>query len=170
MSGDYCVDANIFITSWYKDYPPRILSPLWELIAKHKDDIIIIKPVFNQIEPISSADRKLSIPLKREKYPLRIWLEDNGFTAETVSDEINSISLLLEKEYETSNASKGADQIDILLIAYAKYNGKTVVTFEAEQPQLPGKRYNYKIPLICREQGVNCINFIEMLDLLKINI
>ena len=76
----------------------------------------------------------------------------------------------MEQEYETSNESKGAGQVDITLIAYAMVMRKTVVTLEALQPQKPGKKYNYKIPLICQEQGVDCIDFITMLDLLDIRI
>ena len=56
------------------------------------------------------------------------------------------------------------------LIAYAKIMDKTVVTFEGEQPQKPGKKSNYKIPLICREQNVECIDFIKMLQCLDIRV
>ena len=107
---------------------------------------------------------------KREKYPLRVWLEEGNFTVPNITDEVNTVSLDLEREYETSNESKGAGQIDITLIAYAKVMRKTVVTFEAPQPQKPGKKYNYKIPLICQEQGVDRIDFITMLDQLNIRI
>ncbi len=130
----------------------------------------MIKPVFDEIEPISSSDLKLSRDKKREKYPLRLWLEEGNFAVPNVSDEVNNVSLGLEREYETSNESKGAGQIDITLIAYAKVIKKTVVTFEALQPQKPRKKSKYKIPLICQEQDVDCINFIKMLDQLDIRI
>lgn len=171
MSGKYCVDANIFITAWYESYPPRIFSPIWNQIAQHRDDIVLIKPVFNEIEPIpSSSNRDLSIQKKREKYPLRVWLEETRFAVPDISDEVNVVSLDLEREYETDNTSKGAGQIDITLIAYAKVTKKTVVTLEVKQNQKPDKKYNYKIPLICKELGVLCFDFIEMLDELDIRI
>ncbi|GAF96809.1 unnamed protein product, partial [marine sediment metagenome] len=140
------------------------MSSLWKHIAEYRDDIVLIKPVFDEIEPISSSDLKLSKHKKRLKYPLRIWLEEANFPVPNVSDEVNNVSLGLEREYETSNESKGAGQVDITLIAYARVMKKTVVTFEAPQPQKPGKKSNYKIPLICQEQDVNCIDFITMLD------
>lgn len=170
MSEQYCIDANIFITAWYTSYPPRIFNPLWDQIAQHRADLVLIKPVYNEIEPIPSSDRKLAIDKKIEKYPLRIWLEESRFTLSDISDEVNAVSLELESQYETDNTSKGAGQIDITLIAYAKVTGKTVVTLEAEQPQKPDKKYKYKIPLICQEQGVECIDFITMLDQLDIRI
>ncbi len=170
MSGKYCVDANVFITAWYISYPPRIFPPLWDQIAQHRADIVLIKPVFDEIEPIPSSDRELAINEKKGKYPLRVWLEESRFAVPNMSDEVNAVSLDLEREYETDNTSKGAGQIDITLIAYAKEKKKTVVTLEEEQPQKPGKKYNYKIPLICQEQGVDCIDFITMLDQLNIRI
>ena len=66
MSGKYCVDANVFITAWYISYPPRIFSPLWDQIAQHRTDIVLIKSVFDEIEPILSSDRKLAIDKKKK--------------------------------------------------------------------------------------------------------
>jgi len=40
----------------------------------------------------------------------------------------------------------------------------------AEQRQPPAKKSNYKIPLICTEENVDCINFISMLENLEIRI
>ena len=170
MSGQYCVDANIFITAWYENYRDSVLPSLWEQLALHRDDIILLKPIFDEIEPISSADMKLSKGKKKEKYPLRMWMQEKQFAITSINNETEAISLDFEKQYEISNESKGANQKDIILIAYAKQMGKTVVTFEGEQPQKPGKKSNYRIPLICREQDVDCINFVTMLERLGIRI
>jgi len=170
MSGQYCLDANIFIAAWNSGYPIRVFFSLWEQLAQCRNDLVLIKPVFDEIDPISSADKALSKAKKREKYSLRVWMIDNHFDAEPITDEINAVSLELEKEYETNNNPKGANQKDITLIAYAKLKEKTVVTFEEKQPQKPGKKKNYKIPLICNEQSVECIKFVTMLDRLDIRI
>ena len=170
MSGQYCVDANIFITAWYEDYRDSVLPSLWEQLALHHNDIILIKPIFDEIEPISSADKKLSKSKKKEKYPLRMWMQEKQFMITSINDETEAVSLSFEKKYETSNESKGANQKDITLIAYAKQMDKTVVTFEGRQPQKPVKKSNYKIPLICHEQDVKCINFVTMLERLGIRI
>jgi len=170
MSGQYCLDANIFISAWNSGYTMRVFSSLWKQLAQCRNDLVLIKPVFDEIDPVSSADNKMPPTKKREKYPLRIWMIENHFEATEITDEINAVSLDLEKEYETNNNPKGANQNDITLIAYAKVKEKTVVTFEEEQPQKPGKKKNYKIPLICNEQGVECIKFVTMLDRLGIRI
>lgn len=58
MSG-FCVDANIFITAWHISYPIRIFRSLWPKLAESKGEIVIIKPIFDEIDPISSADNNL---------------------------------------------------------------------------------------------------------------
>ncbi len=170
MTGRYCVDANIFITSWNTAYPIQVFPSLWQQISKHRSNIILIKPVFDEIDPISPSDQRLAKNERQDKYPLRVWMENNQFAATLITDATNSISLNLEKDYETNNNPKGANQNDITLIAYAKSEDKIVVTFEEKQPQLPGKKCNYKIPLICDEQQVECISFVEMLSRLGIKI
>lgn len=170
MTGQYCVDANIFITAWYAGYPVQIFPSLWQQIAEAKEEIIIIKPIFDEIEPISSSEKKLSMQEKRNKYPLRVWLNENQFSEVPLNEDVNSLSLELERTYEIHDTSKGAGQIDITLIAFAKIFNKMIITLEGEQKQKPKEKYNYKIPLICNEQGVECINFVEMLTKLNIKI
>ncbi len=166
----YCVDANIFIASWNSHYPIRIMPSLWEKIANHRDSIILIKPIFDEIDPVSPTDKKLPQTEKDNKYPLRMWLEGNNFDGTAIDDETKRTSLELGKIYQTDEISKGASQNDVTLIAYAKIKNEAVVTFEAKQKQVPDRKSNYKIPLICEENDVECINFIEMLGNLGIKI
>ena len=170
MNGQYCLDANIFITAWNSSYPMTVFPSLWEQLAQCRNNLVLIEPVFDEIDPISSADKKLPKNKKREKYPLRVWMIDNHFDAKLITDEINAVSLDLEKEYETNNNPKGANQNDITLIAHAKVKEKIVVTYEENQTQKPAKKSNYKIPLICQEQDVECIDFIKMLQRLNIKV
>ncbi len=116
MSGQYCLDANIFITAWNSDYPMRVFLSLWEQLAQCRNDLILIKPVFDEIDPVSLADNKIPPSQKRKKYPLRIWMIENRFEATTITNEINTVSLELEKEYETNKDPKGANQNDITFL------------------------------------------------------
>jgi hypothetical protein len=127
VNNQYSVDANIFITAWNVHYPPHVFISLWEQIAQFQQNIFLIKPIFDEIDPISSADKKLSKEKKHEKYPLKMWMADNGFVATPVSDSVNDASLNLEMEYETNNNPKGANQNDITLVAYAKLENKKVM-------------------------------------------
>lgn len=166
----YCLDANIFTTPWGQSHPPSIFPTLWREICKHKDKFIILKNIYDQIDPPNSKIKELKD--RKQKYPLRTWLEENKITPVPVSNEIQKLSLYLEKKYKirASYITKGADQNDITLIAYAKKNQKTVVTLENPQPNLPKNLSHYKIPLICDKEDVEWMNYIDLLKKLKISV
>ena len=149
MSGLYCLDANVFITCWNDTYPIDIFPSLWKQIAQHQSDIILIKPIYDQIIV--------------KKDPLTKWLKKNHFFSIPIDDETEKLSLKWEGKYQVRDESKGVDQKDIKLIAYTKRENKIVVTLEGEQSQKPSKKYNYKIPLVCSKEKVPCLNFVEMI-------
>ncbi|MCI5222612.1 MAG: DUF4411 family protein [Candidatus Electrothrix sp. AR4] len=169
-SGRFCLDANLFIAARSITYPADILPSLWEYLAACRNEFVLIKPIYDEIDPIAQHHRNLSRDEKNEKYPLRMWMQENGFEATPINDEVNLASLMLEQEYQISPISKGAGQNDVTLIAYAKITEKTVVTLESEQPNTPGKKSNYKIPLICQEQDVEYIDFVKLLRCLDVRI
>ncbi len=170
MSGQYCVDANIFIEPWYTLYLEEIFKSLWVQLANHRDEMILIKPIYDQIEPISSNHKNLVLDEKREKYPLRMWLEENEFSSVSVDDTVEALSLRLVEKYGIESTPRGADEVDIKLISYTKKQNETVVTLEGKQVQEPKEKKHYKIPLICQEENVHCINFVEMFKGLQIRI
>lgn len=155
-SADYCSDASAIIAAWETGYPKDVFPSLWPQLAKHRTDIVLIKPIYDQIDPTKSL--------------LRMWMVDNGFESTPIDGGVEELSLRLEKEYQVREKSGGADGKDIKLIAYAKINNKIVVTEEGKQPEKPKEKWNYKIPLICDEKEVECINFIEMIRRLGIRI
>ncbi len=54
----YCLDANALISPWYIDYPKNIFPSLWEKLAEFKSKLILIKPIYDEIEPVTSTDQK----------------------------------------------------------------------------------------------------------------
>ena len=163
MSADYCIDASAFIAAWNESHPIDVFPGLWPQLATHRTDMMMIKPIFDEIDPISLKE-------KADKYPLRTWMLNNQFAETPIDKSVESRSLELEKEYQITKNSKGVSENDLKLIAYAKLNDKTVVTEEGEQRAKPKKKCNYKIPLVCDEQEVECINFVEMLRRLSIKV
>ncbi|MCI5218642.1 MAG: DUF4411 family protein [Candidatus Electrothrix sp. LOE2] len=109
-SGRFCLDANLFIAARNITYPADILPSLWEQLATCRNELILIQPIFNEIDPIAQHHRNLSRDEKKEKYPLRMWMQENGFEATPINDEVNAASLMLEQEYQISPISKGAGQ------------------------------------------------------------
>ena len=165
----YCVDTNVFMTAGYKTYSQKIFPTLYQRMQeKLVGNIILIQPVFDEIEPIDNRKKKDKEKL-RETHPLRIWLEEVLRIEETqLDDTVKQKALDLMVKYETDENGKGANEADISLIAFALLKDQTVVTLEAQQNQKPNKRSNYKIPLICQQENVECIDFVELLARFKI--
>ena len=165
----HCIDANVFITVWHVTYPREIFPTLYrEMDNKLPGNIILIKPVFDEIEPVSG--RKETQRLKQE-HPVRMWLkEDMGINETPIDDKVRQKALELMAKYETDEHSRGADEKDVTLIAFALLSNHTVVTLEAEQKQPPAKTSNYKISLICQIENVECISFVELLGRCNIRV
>ena len=158
----YCIDANVFITAWHMTYPHHMFPTLYRKMEPVvRDRTVIIKPIFDEIENFSIPEGKNP---EKEK-PVRTWLTDKvGIEAAAVNAQVEQLSLELQREYEIGPATKGASKQDITLIAYACLNEHTVVSLESEQHQKPQRPSKYKIPLICKEQNVECITFVDFLD------
>lgn len=169
----YCLDANVLITAWNKSYPQNVFPTLYtEMERQLHDKIILIKPIFDEIDPIRSQDKKKSTESLQQDYPLRFWLEHNlKPKVPSVDGNVEKEALSLINEYQLrDNASKGADSTDAKLIAYASVHKHTVVTLESDQTQPPKEPHNYKIPLICKENNVACIDFVKLLENCKIKV
>lgn len=162
----YTLDANVFITAWNNHYPMSVFPTLWECLdSDHiRQQIVFIKPVYNEIDPIPPHHQQWPAEKKQERYSLRTWLESRGYRVHDLNDQQEQKALDLENRYQTQENAKGASKIDIKLIAFAKNTNHTIVTFEAMQLAIPGNLSNYKIPLICQQQNIRCISFINFLQ------
>lgn len=165
----YCIDANVFITVWHVTYPREIFPTLYrEMESKLPGNIILIKPVFDEIEPVSGRKEKAKL---QKEHPVRLWLkEDMGINETPIDDKVRQKALELMAKYETEEYSRGADEKDVTLIAFALLGNHTVVTLEEKQKQPPAKKSNYKIPLICQIENVECIDFVELLGQCNIEV
>ena len=165
----YCIDANVFITAWNVTYPPDVMPSLYRQLENNSsNNIIFIKPIFDEIEPVFGRTKREDL----EKYhSVRLWLQEKlQIQATPINDDVEQLALDLMNKYETDTHPKGANSEDIKLIAFAFLNQHTVVTLEAEQKEPPKKKSKYKIPLICQHEQVACIDFVELLRQLGITI
>lgn len=163
MNQKFVLDANTLITAWNVSYIPSIFPTLWECLSLHKNKIAFIKPVYDEIDPVSTHHRQQSSEEKKLRYPLRTWLDSCNFEVITLDERTNNEALHLELKYETNESSSGAGSNDIALIAFARKHHWTLVTLEKVQLEAPKHLNKYKIPLICKLENVECINFIEFL-------
>ncbi len=156
MANGHCLDASALIQAWASVYPPAVFPALWQQLKRPKDKLTIIKPILDEIKPGHGG--------------LREWPDSNGFSATSIAHDTESESLRLRTDYEIASTTKGVNKNDIMLIAHANIQNKTVVTPENYQTTRPSNKCNYKIPLVCETEGVTCIRFIEMLEKLGVKI
>lgn len=170
MSGRFVCDASAFIAAWNIHYHMQIFPSLWEEIGRNKSEIILIKPIYDEIDPVSASDKNKSVAELQDKYPLRMWMNKSHFVETEMDSASKQISLQLESKYEVDSSATGASQKDVALIAFAYEHQKVVVTYEEMQDPAPVKKSRYRIPLICKSEEVECIKFADMLKLLNIKI
>lgn len=72
MSANYCIDASTFIAAWNVSHPIDVFPSLWSQLANRRDDMVLIKPIFDEIDPMK--DRS-----KTDKYSLRMWMINKQF-------------------------------------------------------------------------------------------
>ena len=166
----YCLDANIFLTPWNEIYPMDIFPSLWKKLAVNKQHLVIPKPIFNEIDPIAPHHKKLTNTHLEQIYPLRMWLEQTGFTVREINTQDENCAIELRKTYEVEKNSKGIGHNDTLLIAYAHRTKNTIVTYEKFQENNPSKKKNFKIPLVCKIEKIECISFVDMIKKLGIKL
>jgi len=160
----YCVDSNIFITSWNKNYPPDLFSGVWSGLSSKKDQLVLIKPIFDEIDrPVDGDEKMMSPEAFRRKYPLFHWAR-NHLDASPLDEGAGNLAAELRDRYDAGRGGSGVGLNDIMLVACAKHHGYPVVTLEKEQPNRPFQKNRYKIPAICKAEGVRCLNsFVDLL-------
>ena len=166
----YCIDASALIAPWHDFYTPLVFPGVWKELIRARESMVFIQGIFDEIEPVL-PDRKeeLSGKERKEKYLLRDWLFRHRFDriVQNPPPEAAAGFMELEEKYQIEEAEskgKGISLNDIHLVAFARHIGGCVVTQEATQKNRPGNIHNYKIPLICKDEGVDCINLTGMLE------
>lgn len=87
---------------------------------------------------------------------------------DNVQDELINLQDKFKKWVQHNN-KKHAYWADPELVAYSKANGLILVTQE-KQPNVPFNVESYKIPTICSNLGVECIDMLELFKREKLHI
>ncbi len=163
----YCLDTSMLFDLWLEHYRPNIFPSLYTQLIKLSAHFIIIKPIFNEIQ--EDAKTKKEQPSEGQK--LREWIQSEAKIEITEpGHEVDEKTFELKAKYEYEENSKGAGEVDLTLIAYAKIHKCAVVTSESRQEKIPLEKKNYKIPLICQQEGVACFTPIEFLEKIEISV
>jgi hypothetical protein len=161
----YVLDSDIFMTPAASYYAFDLVPRFWDVLVEEA-----------QKGRIRSIDRvKDEIEKGRDK--LAEWAKNHfqDFFYSTQSQDVlrqyQSLINWAKNQRQFSEAAKrefaNSGNADAWLVAYAKVNGFTVVTFEKYEA---GARRRIKIPNVCEAFGVAWVDLFEMLRALRVKL
>ncbi len=149
----YCLDANVLIQAWQKYYSPTLCPSYWEIL----NDLGAAERIF-----MPAAVRE---EITRTEDDLADWVKQSDIPVQAVT---GPIALALKRIYAHDKAhetladnSRGRSLADPWVIATALATGACVVTKEEMVTAVNTSKI--KIPNVCRNMGVRCINDFDFL-------
>jgi hypothetical protein len=154
----YCLDSNVLIQAWLEYYSPKISPTYWDVMNRlgKAKRIFIAESVYEEIA--------------RTEDDLSRWLKESDIEVHKADGKIGE---LLRKIYAADPSHqhlvdnrKGRSLADPWVIAHALAVNACVVT--KENIILQGGRGKVKIPNVCRNMNIRCINDFEFVKELRI--
>ncbi len=147
-------DASSIVYAW-DNYPIDQFPPVWEWIRGEIAATRLQAP-FVALEEVRDVAPECGV-----------WLTQARVTVlpigNQITNEANRIKGLLGIVGDRYGG--GVDENDLLIIATAKHHNFELVSNENEQPALPQRMPNYKIPAVCNlpTVTVRCSSFLQYL-------
>ncbi len=154
----YCLDTNILIQAWQKYYSPKFCPEYWQVLNQLgiSDQIFIPEEVKDEIlktdDDLSKWIKKCQIPVIK--------------TSESVINNLSKIYAANPLHKFLVDNTKARSLADPWVIAHAMTGNATVVTQEVKVTAVSSKRI--KIPNVCENMNVRCINDFKMIQELNI--
>jgi len=150
LSTSYFIDSNILMTMENLILPPDIFPSVWEgmkdLHVQGKWGLLDI--VFKEITRGTGFAAE--------------WIKDSSFVTIVARDEatIRAYTQIIQSvvdkpQYRAAAKEAFANSVDSWIIAFSLAYGKTIVSFEKSAPDC---KTNVKIPDVCKEHGIKCID------------
>jgi hypothetical protein len=155
------LDSNFFIQAHRAYYPLDVILSFWVKIKQLADDGIIksIDKVKNEIYSKASHEDELKVWCKNN-LPKDFFLD----TSSSINDYTDIVvwANSMSSFYQLSAIEEflSADLADPWLVAHAKANDYTIVTYEKSEPN---RKSRIKIPEVCNQFGVRYINTVELI-------
>ena len=163
MDKVYLLDSNIYIKAKNILYPFDLFPSFWDKILDFaKQGIIVITQ--EVYEEILEGEDELSNWLAENKSCFKNKKSSEEIVISCYSDIIQSV--YDNAVYKVTAKNEFATVADSWIIAHAKAYGYTLVT-EEKRVDLSSKK-RVKIPNVCAEHGVKCIDLIDFLRETKV--
>lgn len=143
----YCIDASSLIT--LKSFPRNIFATVWDDLEKAIKAGQIISPEAVKRELLVYDD------------DVAKWAKGvDGLFHDPTDGVLERVSSLMKTVPELVNHASDRDQADPYVVALGQETGAIIVTEETS------KRNNKKakIPSVCKDLGVTCINLYGMFE------
>ena len=149
----YCLDSNFFIQAWNKYYSPEICKDYWEIIEQlaKAGRIIVPEMVYSEIENKDDS--------------IKDWLSGRSFMISKIDESVQKCLIAIydadPSHKRLVDSTKQRSIADPWVIAHALAKDSTVVTKEDLNSNPNSSRI--KIPNVCRNMGIRCINDFEFI-------
>ena len=146
----YCIDTSSLLHAWQRAYPPRRFPGLWAQFDALIDAgrLVASLEVFQELQ---KKDDDVGKWAKERKESLFRDIDQD------IQDNVVSIMTSYPKLVDTSTGKSGADPF---VIALAKCPPPSVVVTQEGF----GSAKTPKIPFVCQQEGLKCINLLQMID------
>ncbi|WP_313999884.1 DUF4411 family protein [uncultured Paenibacillus sp.] len=146
----YCIDTSALLHAWRRDYPPDIFGSLWDMLNSLIESRKLIAP------------DEVLFELERGGDDLYHWAKERDSVFVEPDEEVQQIVKQIVDTYPNFVPQESSDGIwaDPYIIALAKVRGLIVVT--GEKAVGPGAK-KAKIPNVCHDLQVECIDFLQLL-------
>jgi hypothetical protein len=142
----YSVDTSALMEAWVRSYPPDVFPTLWSRL----DGLI-------RAGRLLASDEVLR-ELEKKEDDLWQWAKQRGGLFVPLDPQLQTRASMIISQFPslTKTASVMRGSADPFVVALAAERSLTVVTAEGSKPTKP------KIPDVCRDLSIPCINLVEV--------
>lgn len=152
----YLIDTNIFIESAYRFYAFDICPGFWDFLEQcsQTDSVKSISKVYDEITSNGPNLQDFKEKLQKAGF----FLSLDGINLESYATISQTLQTMQYTQKAIQDFSSGAD---FFLVALAYQESYTIVTHEAKSGN--NARNTIKIPNVCKDLNINCIDVAEFL-------
>jgi Domain of unknown function (DUF4411) len=143
----FSLDTSGLLDAWVRHYPPDVFPAIWHFMddAALRGEILVIDEVLREVE--------------RKDDGLVGWMKGHGNMVVPIDDALQRhVVEIMTKYSRLVDSRKNRSGCDPWVIALARERGLTVVTAEKASRTLAKP----KIPDVCQDLGIPCIEIIDL--------